>query len=352
MQTADGPHCTGTDAACHPPNPGAVAEEAPTMDPSPYRIGCSGYGVDRDRYRRELDFVELQDTRRALPNAKTVARMRAEAPAGFAFGLVAPEGLCDPDKAADLPGGPAAHGGMRPTPANIELLDRTLETAAALGAIVRIHTTSDLVPGPDGLQRFRDLLAAVDRRNVPIAWEQRGVLRDKEMIRWAEQLDLLPVLDPFQDAPPPGPHAFIRIHPFMTFAGGLHADRIVLLAERLAAYERGWAVFDTPTAFRDAVLLKRMLAGTAGLPPEREAAEPGDTSPRAARSGPTRIEEHPDDGDDAHDATDDEDLADEEDDENLDDEDLDDEDLDDEEDDENLDDEDLDDEEGDEPAEE
>lgn len=286
------------------------------MSESRVWIGCSGYPVERSRYQAALRFVELQDPRRALPADASVDRMRRNAPEGFRFGLIAPDALCDPEAARDLPGGPPEHGGMRPTPANVTLLDRTLAVAARLGAVVRIHTTSDLVPGPDGLDRFQALLAAVDRRGVPIAWEQRGVLKDREVLRWCERLQVIPVLDPFQDLPAPGPVGFVRIHPFMTFATGLHAEQLARIAERIAAWDEAFVVFDTANAFREARALRRLVEGAAVA---AATAAPGDAPP-AAWEHPTDEASDDDplgtesDDDPANDLDPDDDLEDDEDD--------------------------------------
>jgi uncharacterized protein YecE (DUF72 family) len=244
-------------------------------------VGCCGYPVDRARYQAALDFVELQDSRRTLPRPAVLERMRAAAPPGFAFALVGPEALSDPECAVDLPGGPAAHGAMRPTPENVALLDAALVAAARLGAVLRLHTTPDLGAGPDALERFRALLAAVDRRGVRIAWEQRGVLTDREVIRWSGQLGLIPVVDPFQDRPPDGPTGYIRIHSLMTLVHGLHAEHFARILERAARHEETFVVFDTPTSFRDACSLRRLAAGGPAEPAADED-EPGEDASAGA----------------------------------------------------------------------
>ena len=210
-------------------------------------IGCSGYPVDRKRYQQVLDFVELQDTRRALPKAEKFSRMKMSATPGFAFALVAPEALCDPGQIGDLAGDPSGYGALKPSPENIALLERTLAAARRLDAVVRLHTTPELGAGPDAFERFRALLAAVDRSDVRIAWESRGVLNDREIIRWAGQLGVLPVVDPFQDQPPPGPVGYVRIHTFMTLTGSLSSERYLRLLERIARYEEAYIVFERRT---------------------------------------------------------------------------------------------------------
>ena len=256
------------------------------MDDKRVRIGCSGYPVERRQYQGLLGFVELQDTRRQLPKLDKFSRIKMSAPPGFEFAIVAPEALSDPEQAAGLPGDPRGYGALRPSPENIDLLDRTLAGAQRLDAVVRLHTTSDLGAGPDAFDRFRALLAAVDRRDVRLAWESRGPLTAREVIRWAEQLDLIPVVDPFQDDPPPGPVGYIHLHPLITLSGALNAEHYLRLLERAMRHEETYLVFDTPHAFRDAVALRRLLRGEAGAlgdasEPEsgdESAAEPGDES--------------------------------------------------------------------------
>jgi len=230
------------------------------------RVGCSGFAVERQRYQEALDFVELGDTRRTLPKPDKFGRMRMSAPPGFRFAMVAPEALSDPEQHEDLAGDPRGYGAMRPTPENVALLERTVAVARRLDAVVRLHTTPDLGAGPDAFERFRALLGAVDRAGLLFAWESRGVLTAKEIIRWAEQLDLIPVVDPFQDDAPAGPVGYIRIHTLMTLTGDLHGEHLDKIVERAARYREAFVVFDTPNAFRDAVALRRRLAQAPAAP--------------------------------------------------------------------------------------
>lgn len=255
------------------------------MDDTRVRIGCSGYPVERRRYQAQLGFVELQDTRRQLPKPEKFGRMKMSAPPGFEFAMVAPEALCDPERVEGLPGDPRAYGALRPSPENIALLDRTLAGAHRLDAVVRIHTTSDLGAGPSAFDRFRALLASVDRRGVRLAWESRGPLTAKEVVDWSERLDLIPVVDPFQDDPPPGPVGYIHLHPLVTMSGALNADHYARLLERAIRYDESYVVFDTPHAFRDAVALRRLLRGEAGV-------AGGEAEPEAvAESAPDAVDE-------------------------------------------------------------
>jgi uncharacterized protein YecE (DUF72 family) len=53
-------------------------------------VGCAGFAVPATRYFKEYDFVEIQETHRAVPGPGTIRRWRREAPQGFEFALVAP----------------------------------------------------------------------------------------------------------------------------------------------------------------------------------------------------------------------------------------------------------------------
>ena len=53
-------------------------------------IGCAGFPVPATRYFKEFLFVEVQETHVALPGTGTIRRWRREAPAGFAFAMLAP----------------------------------------------------------------------------------------------------------------------------------------------------------------------------------------------------------------------------------------------------------------------
>jgi uncharacterized protein YecE (DUF72 family) len=53
-------------------------------------VGCAGFAVPATRYFKEYDFVEVQETHRAVPGPGTIRRWRREAPAGFEFALIGP----------------------------------------------------------------------------------------------------------------------------------------------------------------------------------------------------------------------------------------------------------------------
>jgi len=53
-------------------------------------VGCSGFAVPATRYFKEYEFVEVQETHRAVPGPGTIRRWRREAPDGFQFALLGP----------------------------------------------------------------------------------------------------------------------------------------------------------------------------------------------------------------------------------------------------------------------
>jgi uncharacterized protein YecE (DUF72 family) len=53
-------------------------------------VGCAGFAVPATRYFKEYDFVEVQETHRAVPGPGTIRRWRREAPQGFRFALLGP----------------------------------------------------------------------------------------------------------------------------------------------------------------------------------------------------------------------------------------------------------------------
>jgi uncharacterized protein YecE (DUF72 family) len=56
-------------------------------------VACSGFPVPVSRYFREFPAVEISDTEIAMPGAGTVRRWLREAPAGFAFTVLAPKSI-------------------------------------------------------------------------------------------------------------------------------------------------------------------------------------------------------------------------------------------------------------------
>jgi uncharacterized protein YecE (DUF72 family) len=56
-------------------------------------VGCAGFAVPATRYFKEYEFVEIQETHRAVPGPGTIRRWRREAPEGFEFALVGPRDI-------------------------------------------------------------------------------------------------------------------------------------------------------------------------------------------------------------------------------------------------------------------
>lgn len=61
--------------------------------PKMITVGCAGFAVPATRYFKEYDFVEVQETHRAVPGPGTIRRWRREAPQGFEFALVGPRDM-------------------------------------------------------------------------------------------------------------------------------------------------------------------------------------------------------------------------------------------------------------------
>ena len=83
-------------------------------------VACSGFPVPVSRYWAELPAVEISDTENAVPGAGTVRRWLREAPAGFAFTVLAPKGI--------------AAGGFLQKGKTTPGLMETVEVAKTLGA--------------------------------------------------------------------------------------------------------------------------------------------------------------------------------------------------------------------------
>jgi uncharacterized protein YecE (DUF72 family) len=200
------------------------------------KVGCAGFPVARERYWRELSFVEA-DTGKGLPKPETVAGWRADMPAGAeavvqAYRLIThgPEDRAFPAAGKRLP--PARRalcGWFRDSLEVHEAWMGTKSAAEALGAkAVIFETPSSFLPGPDRLRDLYRFFKNASRGKLAFVWQPRGAEWGALADKVCAELGLIRGFDPLREAPPKK-GAFLYMRPGLPRAASLGVDNLATI---------------------------------------------------------------------------------------------------------------------------
>jgi uncharacterized protein YecE (DUF72 family) len=163
-----------------------------------FLVACSGFPIPVSRYWREFPAVEVADTDLALPGAGTVRRWIREAPAGYAFSVVAPKVF-------------GAQGFAR-SPDTKNLAKEVAELGISLSALALVFAADDAFkntkPNRAALKAFLDALPA---KTPQVVLDLRA-FKAAQIAEIGAKRPVLPAYDPFVDEPPrTGPLSYIRL---------------------------------------------------------------------------------------------------------------------------------------------
>lgn len=233
------------------------------------QIGTVGFDGAPPRTFAKLNLVEYQDSFTGSPSPKSLARLRRAAGEDFSFVLRAPAALTHARektlnklKLAYLP-----HGRLPTDPFDTGELGQaawqwTTEAAEALGAdAIFWQTPASFRPTPANRTR---LTTFVERNlgDTPVIWDSQGLWELDELAAACRELGLIPSYDPLlESAPLPGT-TYLRVLGKARSVHGLSADELYLLADAVDASEVPRVAMYTPTPFRDARSLVKVITGS------------------------------------------------------------------------------------------
>lgn len=215
------------------------------------RVGTAGFVVQRERYQSKLRFVEYT-LRPPVPSPKVLAGWQRSAPEGFTFAAVAPDSLY----------------GERDWPLRdpIKLqseLDRFANQVNALKArVVVLRTPIAVSPGSVALKRFLPVLDRAKNFGAVLVWEPSGLWEREEAVAVASDFNAVVAGDPLQNEPEEN-IVYARMR-------GLGTDqrytmgRLEALAERIAGADEAFVVFDSGSAWREAVGFAKLVGELLG----------------------------------------------------------------------------------------
>jgi uncharacterized protein YecE (DUF72 family) len=212
-------------------------------------IGCAGFPVPATRYFREFVFVEVQDTHVAQPAAGTIRRWRREAPAGFAFALMAPREI--------------GQEGFRPGKISENAVKSMLGVARELDAITAVFAApADFGPSRANKGALKEFLASVKKKFKRIVWEPPTTWDADEAQAVASDSGAIAARDPLANGTTPAEFGYYRL-PGPAGHKSRYEDPAI---ERLGEIARGTEhqhatfVFSNVDMFTDAKRLKRAIA--------------------------------------------------------------------------------------------
>lgn len=158
-----------------------------------------------------------------------------------------------------LDGDPRAYGGLQMTQQMMDLYDRTINAAGALGAKTLVFVTTPQVgPSRRGREAMERFFKKVDRKGIQFVWEPHGPWEIEEIEEICQELDLVRSIDPLRDPVLEGKVAYARLGPFAAMGRSLADDELERIMDHLDSFDEAYCFFNTERAFRDAQRLREM----------------------------------------------------------------------------------------------
>jgi uncharacterized protein YecE (DUF72 family) len=161
-------------------------------------VGCAGFAVPATRYFKEYDFVEVQETHRAIPGPGTIRRWRREAPEGFQFALVGPREI-----------GQESFRSGKVVETALKTLD---QVAAELASTVAVFLApTDFANNRANKAALREFLKDVKQHFEIVVFEPGHQWTANEADNLAEDTDTIAARDPLQHGPSKRKVAYYRL---------------------------------------------------------------------------------------------------------------------------------------------
>lgn len=211
-------------------------------------VGCAGFAVPATRYFKEYDFVEVQETHRAVPGPGTIRRWRREAPPGFEFALVGPREI-----------GQESFRAGKVVETSLKLLD---DVAAELSSKLAVFVTpSDFTFSRPNKSALKEFLKVVKGHFEVVVFDAGSSWGPDEADALAEDTDTIAARDPLQHGASSRPKAYYRLPGPAGHKSRYEDPAIEKLAEVAAAatHERAHYVFTNVDMFADGKRFKRAI---------------------------------------------------------------------------------------------
>lgn len=211
-------------------------------------VGCSGFAVPATRYFREYEFVEVQETHRAVPGPGTIRRWRREAPDGFQFALLGPREIAQ----ESFRSGKVIETALK----SLEVVQEELQAQVAI-----FLATPEFAPSRPNRTALKDFLTEVRTRFATVVFDAGPAWNPEEADELAEETRTLAVRDPLQHGLSKRGQAYYRLPGPAGHKSRYEDPAIERLAEiaKEATHESAHYVFTNVDMFADGRRFKRAV---------------------------------------------------------------------------------------------
>ncbi len=234
------------------------------------RIGTVGFDGAPKRTYAKLNLVEYQDSFTGTPSPKSLGKLRRAAGEDFSFVLRASAAITHAQepfmaklKLSYLPKGRQPTEPFDSGKVGQAAWRWTQEAAQALGAeAIFWQTPATFRPTPANRKRLSSFVQKNVTDELPVIWDSQGLWEIQELVAVSRDLGLIPAYDPLlETAPLPG-NNYLRVLGRARSVHGLSADELYLLADAVEACDFPRVALHTPSPFRDARSLVKILTGS------------------------------------------------------------------------------------------
>ncbi len=255
------------------------------------KIGCCGFPVAKDKYYKNFDLVEIQQTFYQPPKERTILKWREEAPDYFEFTLKAWQLITHEPSSPTyrrlklkIPQSKKKnYGFFKHSDEVLEAWERTEKIAQILKSkIIVFQCPPSFEPNSENKKNLQQFFKSIKRKDHLLVWEPRGRWERKEILSLCEKLDLVPCVDPFKlvvskanlNGPLPCKIGYFRLHGKTGYRYKYTDSDLEELKKRVGfrlrrdsaqvkkRYNPVYFMFNNVYMFEDALRFRKIMGGT------------------------------------------------------------------------------------------
>lgn len=226
-------------------------------------VGCCGFGMAREKYFRQFNTVEVQDTFYEPPKIATLNKWKEDAPDEFEFALKAWQLITHESKSPTyrrlkrtLTASERTEcGAFRSSSIVLEAWSVTLECVSALEAkSVLFQCPGSFLPTKDNIGNMQRFFSEISRPpGVRLFWEPRGAAWTETLVRkMCKQLDIDHAVDPFVSSSVTPKNIYYRLHGQSGWRYQYSDEELRQIADKLGRAKNAHVYFNNMTMNKDA----------------------------------------------------------------------------------------------------
>lgn len=232
------------------------------------RIGCCGFPLARAKYFKKFDLVEIQQTFHHIPQVKTLARWRQEAPKSFEFALKAWQLITHPPSSPSYEklkeplrtSKTKNYGSFQLTSEVLLAWEKTQEAARALNArFIVFESAREFVPEKTNIDNLTKFFGSIERGDYRMVWETHQPWPEDLVISLCRDLDLIYSFDPFTQTPLGGHPRYVKLRGRPGTGGGYPDEDLQELRRRAADLPESYILFSNEDMLTDAERFKKLM---------------------------------------------------------------------------------------------